>query len=150
MNAEKATDLIENHLKGLNLDPTLCRGDESGKWSMRVGDAIVWINVFNSPIDSDDWFMQVSSPLFKMPEKNTEAICIDLLELGSNMYTCGMVKRDNWFYILSLQPLNELMPSTIAFIIDKVAFYRNDFFGKMDFKYAGSWAEETITQEEQG
>jgi hypothetical protein len=148
MDAEKAANLIETILTELNLDPILCRGDQAGKWSVRVGDAIVWINVFNFQADPDAWFMQVSSPLFKMPEKNTEAICIDLLELGSNMYSCGMVKRDDWFYVLSLQPLNELMPSTIDFVIDKVAFYRNDLFGKMDFKYAGSWSNETVQTED--
>ncbi len=139
MNLESASVLVEASIRGLNVDPALCRGEKAGQWSLKIKDANIWIDVFNFATTPDKWYLQVMSPLFKMPEKNVEGVALDLLELGYNMYTCGIVKKDNWFYILGLRPANDLNQGEIDYMIDKVAFYSSDFYSKMTFKYSGSW-----------
>jgi len=139
MNLNEASVLVENSIKGLNIDPVAARKEKPGQWNITVKDAPVWIDVFNFASKPEKYYLQVMSPLFAVPEKSIEAMCIDLLEINFDLYNCAMCKKGNWFYVLSLREADDLNQSEMDTIIDKVAFYSSDYYSKLTFKYKGCW-----------
>lgn len=139
MNLQEASQLVETSIQGLNIDPVASRKENSGQWNITVNGAPVYIDVFNFPTTPENYYVQVCSPLFKVPEKNNEAFYVDLLEINYDMYSCAICKKGDWFYIMSLRPAKGLDQVEINWIMDKVSFYSNDYYSKLSFKYKGSW-----------
>jgi hypothetical protein len=55
------------------------------------------------------------------------------------MYNCGLCKKGDWFYVLSLRPTKGLDQVELDWIINRVSFYSNDYYNKLSFKYKDSW-----------
>lgn len=144
MNLQEASLLVEASIQGLNIDPVASRKSNPGQWTITINGAPVYIDVFNFPTSPEKYYLQVSSPLLKVPEKNNEAFYLDLLEVNYDMYTCSMCKKGDWFYVMSLRPTIGLDLTELNWIIDKVAFYSNDYYSKLTFKYKGSWPPEPL------
>ena len=140
MNLEEASLLVENSLQRLQLDPITARKEKPGMWSLTVKDSPLWIDLFNFPNRPEKYYIQISSSVVSLPEKNLEAFLIDVVELNAEMYHCAMCKKANWFYVLSLRDMDTLMETDMDFIIEKVAYYSADYYSKLSFKYKGSWA----------
>jgi hypothetical protein len=139
VNLQEASQLVETSIQGLNIDPVASRKENPGQWNITVNGAPVYIDVFNFPTTPENYYIQVCSPLFKVPEKNNEAFYVDLLEINYDMYSCAICKKGDWFYIMSLRPAKGLDQVEINWIMDKVSFYSNDYYSKLSFKYKGSW-----------
>lgn len=140
MNLSEASFLIEESIRGLKVDPVACRDVNPGKWSLRIKNATVWIDVFDFPATNPGiFYVQVMSPLFAVPATNKEQIAHELLEVSFDMCNCGIVKKGEWYYVLSYRPAKGLNQEEIDYIIDKVGFYSDDFYSKITYKYQGSW-----------
>jgi hypothetical protein len=132
--------LVENSIRAYNVDPVACRNaGAEGKWTMTISGATIYIEVFNFNSSPDTYYLQICSPLFKMPNKNNEALYLDMLELGFDMYNCGLCKKGDWFYVLSLRPTKGLDQVELDWILNRVSFYSNDYYNKLSFKYKDSW-----------
>lgn len=139
MNLQEASALVEDSIKGLNIDPVASRKETSGQWNITVNGAPVYIDVFNFQTNPDNYYLQICSPLLKVPVKNNEAFYQDLLEINYDMYSCAICKKGDWFYVLSLRPTKGLDQTEVNWIMDKVAFYSNDYYSKLSFKYKDCW-----------
>jgi hypothetical protein len=142
MNLEQTAALIDASPTALNLSPDKCKFEGDGKWTFTINGATVYIDVFNFTTTPDKYYLQVCSPLLKVPEKNHEAFYMDMLELNYDTYSCGICKKGDWFYVTSLTPTTNLNQDELNWIIEKVAYYSNDYYSKLSFKYKGSWPPE--------
>lgn len=131
--------LVETSIMGLKIDVPISRGDKQGQWSIKIKDSSVWIDAFDFPSNPGVFYVQVMSPLCAVPDKKTEEFAWDLLEINRNMYNCSMCKKDNWIYVISLREADGLGQAELDLIIDRVAFYSNDYYNKLSFKYQGCW-----------
>lgn len=135
MNLQQASQLVEDSIKGLGMDPVACRKPTQGQWNVTFKGAPIYIDVFNFPAKPENYYLQIMSPLFKVPELRREAIYRDLLEMNYDMYSCGMCIKNDWFYILTLRPTTGLDLIEVNFLLDQVGFYSNDYYNKLTFKY---------------
>lgn len=135
MNLQQASQLVEDSIKGLGMDPVACRKATPGQWNITFKGAPIYVDVFNFPAKPENYYLQVMSPLFKVPEIRREDIYRDLLEMNYDMYSCGMCIKNDWFYILTLRPTTGLDLIEVNFLLDQVGFYSNDYYNKLTFKY---------------
>lgn len=145
MNLEEASKLVESSIQGLNIDPIACRKETPGQWNVTINGAPVYIDVFNFHTNPENYYLQICSPLLKVPEKNNESFYLDLLEINYDMYNCAICKKGDWFYVLSLRPTKGLDLNEVNWILDKVAYYSNDYYSKLTFKYKGCWPPESTS-----
>jgi len=142
MNLEETSALVNASPVALNLDPAKCKDEGNGKWTFTINGATVYIDVFNFNSNPAKYYFQVCSPLVKVPEKNHEALYLDMLELNYDTYSCSINKKGDWFYVMCLLPTTDLTQQQVNWMIEKVAFYSNDYYSKLSFKYKGSWPPE--------
>lgn len=135
MNLQQASQLVEESIKGLNIDPVASRKEKAGQWTITIKGAPVYIDVFNFATKPENYYLQIMSPLFKVPETRKEELYRDILEMNFDMYSCGMCIRNDWFYILTLRPTTGLDLTEVNFLLDQVGFYSNDYYTKLTFKY---------------
>lgn len=135
MNYTEISALVEASIYELKVDPALCRGDKEGRWNLRIKDSTIWIDVFSFPANPDKYYFQVMSPLFKATPLNQLGIQNDLLEYAHAMYGCGVCKKAEWYFVISLREAEGLQQSEVDATIDRVAHYSSDMFGKFKFKY---------------
>ena len=139
MDLQKTSQLIEDSIRGLNVDPAACRGQNPGQWSLLYKGSTVWFDVFNFQNNPDVWYFQVMSPLLPVPDKNQESFYQNLLEINHNLYGCWISKKGDWLYVMFLREAAGLDQSEVNATMDRVAFYSNDYNGKLKFKFEGSW-----------
>lgn len=135
MNLQQASQLIEESIKGLGIDPIACRKEKAGQWDVTIKGAPVYIDVFNFPAKPDTYYLKLLSPLFKVPEIRKEELYRDVLEMNFDMYSCGMCIKNDWLYILTMRSTVGLDLAEVDFLIDNVGFYGNDYYSKLTFKY---------------
>ncbi len=140
MSFNEIQKLVEASLMGLKLNPEECKGEKPGQWNLKINNSIVWIDVFNFENNPQIWYFQVMSPLLKYPDKNQQAFAEDILEINAKLYGCWICKKLDWTYFLSLREANGLDQSEVDATLDRLAFYSNDYYGKLGFKYEGSWS----------
>jgi len=131
--------IVHESLRGLKLDPESCKGEKSGQWNLKIKDSTVWIDVFNFEGNPERWYVQVMSPLLKVPEKNHEAFAINCLEINHKLYGCSICKKGDWYYVISLREAEGLDLSEMDAMVDRVGIYSSDYYGKLTFKFEGSW-----------
>lgn len=136
---EEITALVESRIEALGVDAALCRGDKPGQWNLTYKGSTVWIDVFSFPATPDKYYFQVMSPLTAEPDRNKEDYFKNLLEINHNLYGAWISKKGDWFYVMSLREADNLDHSEIDATFDRVAFYSADYYGKLSFKYEGSW-----------
>ena len=56
--------MVENCIKKIGVDPTVCRGQKEGTWDLKKGSASVWIDVFKRENDHFGYF-QCMAPVHK-------------------------------------------------------------------------------------
>ncbi len=131
--------LVEKCISDLGIDPILSRGDKPGQWTITYKNSTVWVDIFNFQDNPDRYYFQVMSPLLRVPDRNQEAIFKNILEINHNLYGSWISIKENWMYVLSLREAENIDESEINATFDRVAFYSSDYYGKLSFKYEGSW-----------
>jgi hypothetical protein len=64
MNLQQAAAMVEESIKGLNIDPVAARKEKEGQWNITVKGAPVYLDVFNFATKPENYYFQVMSPLF--------------------------------------------------------------------------------------
>jgi hypothetical protein len=139
MDIKEYYTLVENSIKALGVDPNVCKGEKEGQYNLKKGGASVWIDIFDSQINSRPYF-QVMSPMLQIPQSNTEAFFQDLLEINYELYSVAMVKFKDWIYLKFVRECEGLSQIEVDTAIDRVGFYSDDFYKKLSFKYKNDLA----------
>ena len=138
MDLHQTSALVESCIKQLGVDPVACRGQNPGQWSIIYKGSTVWIDVFQNT-QNQSWYFQVMSPLLAVPDKNVESFFQNALEINHILYGCAICKKEAWTYVMSLREAAGLDQNEVSATFDRVAFYSNDYQGKLKFKFEGSW-----------
>ncbi|MES2799574.1 MAG: YbjN domain-containing protein [Bacteroidota bacterium] len=132
---EEYERIIERSLTALGVDLRAAK-EQEGKWTVKIKDSTVWIDLFAFPEKPDVFYFQVMSPIFKAPETQLTEVQNDLLEFAHNMYSCSVTKKADWFYVLVLRDAENLDQAEVDRYIDRVAHYSSDIYSKFKFKYS--------------
>lgn len=127
-------ELVETSIRALGVDPAACKGEKEGQYNLKKGNATIWIDVFDSQINKQPYF-QVMSPLIQIPNSNQPAFFQDLLEINYEIYGVAMVKFKDWIYVKTIRECDGLDQQEVDKALDRVAFYSDDYFNKLSFKY---------------
>ncbi|MBS1680089.1 MAG: YbjN domain-containing protein [Bacteroidetes bacterium] len=145
MDLNQTSALVEDSIRGLKVDPALCRGQKPGQWSIIYKGATVWIDVFSFQDNPARWYFQVMSPLLAVPDKNLESFYQNLLEINHSLYGSWICKKNDWTYVMFLREADGLDINEVNATLDRVAFYSSDWLGKLKFKFEGSWLPKPTT-----
>ncbi len=135
-------EMVERVITELGVDPKLCRGQNLGQWSMRLGSANVWIDVFQSKDAQgnyiDGGYLQIMAPIMEIPADRKVEFFQELLEINHKLYGVGFTKFENGIYIKSIRELENLEQSEVMATFRRVGYYSDDYDDMLKSKYAGA------------
>jgi len=127
-------DMVEKCISDLGVDPSLCRGDKPGQWSLKKGSASVWIDVWHIDQENRGYF-QVLAPVMEVPLTNQQSFFQELLELNYTLYGVAFVKYQNWIYVKLIRECDGLEQKEAAATINRVGWYADEYDDKLKVKY---------------
>ncbi len=138
MELNETNNLVELCIKKLGVDAEKCRGDKPGQWSLKKDSSDVWIDVFKNETNQSNYF-QVMSPVIKVTDSNTQNFFQDVLEMNYDLYGMACVKFKNWIYLKIIRETEGLDESEIDKTLSRIAFYSDDIYKKLSFKYKNDY-----------
>jgi hypothetical protein len=133
-------DMIEKAITEFGVDPKLCRGQNIGQWSMKLGSASVWIDVFQSKDAQgnyiDSGYLQIMAPIMNEPADRQLEFYKELLEINHKLYGVGFTKFENGIYIKCIRELEGLDHSEVISTFKRVGYYSDDYDDMLKAKYS--------------
>ena len=127
-------DMVDKCIADLGVDPSLCRGEKPGQWSLKKGSASVWIDVWHIEQENRAYF-QVLAPVMEVPPTNQQAFFQELLEINYTLYGVAFVKFQNWIYVKLIRECDGLEQKEAAATINRVGWYADEYDDKLKVKY---------------
>ena len=84
---KKYTDIVEQGIREIGLDPDTFQGDLDGEWSIRLGENDLWIDLWEDEL-SGQFYFQVVAPVFDVAQLMPRVFYEELLNL--NLEMCGV------------------------------------------------------------
>jgi hypothetical protein len=135
LNLEPYYTLVEDCIKSFGLQPEDCRTQKQGQWDLRKGSAQVWIDVFLSRQNNDYGYLQIMSPIIKLPEARREEFYREMLELNHSLYGVGFTVNKEWVYIKGIRELEGLSLEEAAAMLNRVGTYADEYDDLFKKKY---------------
>lgn len=126
--------MVENCIRDLGVDPTICRGEKEGQWSLTKGSAAVWIDVWHIEQENRAYF-QVLSPVMQVPPTRQQEFFQELLELNYTFYGVAFVKFQDWIYVKLIREVDGMEQSEAAATINRVGWYADEYDDRLKVKY---------------
>ncbi|MFL5762972.1 MAG: YbjN domain-containing protein [Bacteroidia bacterium] len=127
-------DMVDKCIADLGVDPSLCRGEKPGQWSLKKGSAAVWIDIWYIEQENRSYF-QVLAPVMEVPPANQQAFFQELLEINYTLYGVAFVKFENWIYVKLIRECDGLEQKEAAATINRVGWYADEYDDKLKVKY---------------
>ena len=128
--------LVENAIKELGVNPVEARTQKAGQWNLRKGSASVWINVFLSRERDDYGYLQIMSPVMKVPQgDNREALFEELLQLNYQLYGVAFSMYEGWLYLRTIRELEGLSPEEALAMLTRIGVYADEYDDYLKQKY---------------
>ncbi len=132
-------EMAEKVIAEFGVDPALCRGQKLGQWSMKLGSASVWIDVFQSKDAQGNYinsgYLQIMSPIMNIPAERQQELYRELLEINHKLYGVGFTVFENGVYIKSIRELEGLDHSETVSTLKRVGYYADDYDDMLKAKY---------------
>jgi hypothetical protein len=132
-------EMAEKVIAEFGVDPTLCRGQKLGQWSMKLGSASVWIDVFQSKDAQGNYinagYLQIMAPIMNIPAERQQELYRELLEINHKLYGVGFTVFENGIYIKSIRELDGLDHSETVSNLKRVGYYADDYDDMLKAKY---------------
>ncbi|MBI5219387.1 MAG: YbjN domain-containing protein [Bacteroidia bacterium] len=128
-------EMVENIIRGLGVDPAVCRGEKEGQWNLQKGSAPVWIDVWTTQ-DNYGYF-QAIAPVCEIPTVNTQAFYQEVLEINHQLYGVGMTKYENRIYMKVIRELDGLDQNEALAMFNRVGYYADEYDDLLKNKYFG-------------
>lgn len=127
--------MIEDIIRNLGVDPALCRGANAGQYSLRLGSAQVWIDVWH--IESQGRpYIQVMSPVMRLPVAEVQhAYFRELLEINDKLYGVAFTVYNGWAWLKHIRETDGLDRSEAEAIIHRIGVYADDYDDYLKGKY---------------
>ncbi|WP_448519145.1 YbjN domain-containing protein [Rhodoflexus sp.] len=128
--------LVENAIEELGVNPVEARTQKAGQWDLRKGSASVWINVFLSRERDDYGYLQIMSPVMKVPQgDNREALLEELLQLNYQLYGVAFSMYEGWLYLRTIRELEGLSPEEALAMLTRIGVYADEYDDYLKQKY---------------
>jgi Putative bacterial sensory transduction regulator len=125
-NIQSNYDMIEACIQSLGVDPSTCRGNNAGSWSLVRGSAKVYIDCWDIESEGRAYF-QVMAPVMKIPEQNKESFFMDLLSFNDKLFSCAFALYNDWAWIKMIRECDGLDQSEALAIIQRVGSYADQY-----------------------
>lgn len=142
-NLEVFYKMVDEVIKKLGVDPSVCRGEKPGQWNMRKGSGDVWVDVWKLD-DKDYGYIQIMGPVSKIPAGKELDFYKELMEINHGLYACSLTKYEDCIYVKSIRELEDLNESEVLAMFDRVGYYvdfYDDFIKNKYFTEPGRRAE---------
>lgn len=110
------SDLLASH----GLDPEKCRQRPKTLWSAYRGSALIYTELFKI---NDVDYIEISSPIMKMPSKNLLPFYRRLLELNHKMVAVKFFLINDWLYLSENRELKGLDLDELKAMEDRVSSF---------------------------
>jgi len=118
------TKMIEEIIQSFGIDPSTCREQSPGQWTMFKGSAKVYIDIYGQ---SGTDYICVASPIMEMPSKALLPFYRKLLELNHDMYAANFSVKENWVWLRILRELDGLDKNEATAMLNRVGTYSDQF-----------------------
>ncbi len=131
--------MVEEVLTEYKIDPATARGPQPGQWSLKLGSASIWVDVFQTRDAQgnllQNGYLQVMAPVCDVPVNNQHLFTKELLEINHSLYGVGFTIFKEMAYIKSIRELQGLDKSELKATLDRVGIYADDWDDKLKAKY---------------
>jgi hypothetical protein len=142
-NLESFYAMVENVIKKIGVDPSVCRGEKPGQWNLRKGSGDIWVDVWKLE-DKEYGYIQIMGPVSKIPADKELEFYKELMEINHGLYACSLTKYEDWIYVKSIRELEDLEESEVLAMFDRVGYYvdfYDDFIKNKYFTEPGKRAD---------
>lgn len=126
--------MVENVIRGLGVDPSQCKGEKEGQWSLTKGSASVWIDVWKAE-NGFSGYLQIMAPVVQIPSSNREAFYREILDINHTLYGVAMTAFDDWIYMKTVRELDGLDEAEATSMFNRVGGYADDYDDILREKY---------------
>jgi hypothetical protein len=128
--------IVESAIEALGVKPAEARTQKSGQWDLRKGSASVWINIFLSHERDDYGYLQVMSPVMKVPRgDNRAALFEELLQLNHQLYGAAFSIQNDWLYLRTIRELEGLSMKEALAMLTRIGVYADEYDDRFKKKY---------------
>lgn len=128
--------IVESAIAELGVSPVEARTQKLGQWDLRRGSAGIWVNIFLSRERRDYGYLQIMSPLMRIPQKTSkEALFDELLRLNHQLYGVAFSIHDGWIYLRTIRELKGLSVSEALAMLKRIGVYADEYDDYFKQKY---------------
>ncbi len=127
--------MVEDIISTLGVDPALCRGQNPGQYSLMLGSARVWIDVWYIESEKRSYF-QAMSPVMRLPIASSEhAFFKELLEINDKLYGVAFTIYNGWAWLKHIRETDALDRSEAEAMINRIGVYADQYDDYLKGKY---------------
>lgn len=128
-------NMIEDIIRGLGVDPALCKGANPGQYSLMLGSARVWIDVWYIESQGRSYF-QAMSPVMRLPvpERHKEYFQ-ELLEINDKLYGVAFTVYNGWAWLKHIRETDGLDRSEAEAMVNRIGVYADNYDDYLKGKY---------------
>jgi hypothetical protein len=131
----KYNTMIEEIIQSLGVDPSLCRGERPGQYSLMLGSARVWIDVWYIESQGRSYF-QAMSPVMRLPVyERQQAFFQELLEVNDKLYGVAFTVYNGWAWLKHIRETDGLDKSEAEAMIHRIGVYADQYDDYLKGKY---------------
>ncbi|HNF48624.1 MAG TPA: YbjN domain-containing protein [Chitinophagales bacterium] len=132
---QKTIQMVENSIRKLGIDPSTCKGEKEGQYSLNRGSAAVWIDVWHIEKEGRAYF-QVMSPIMDVVNvSNKPALYEELLQINDQLFNVAFTLYNNWVWLKTLREVDSLDENEIYAQITRVGNYADRYDDELKQKY---------------
>ncbi|MCU0451805.1 MAG: YbjN domain-containing protein [Bernardetiaceae bacterium] len=135
LNLEPYYKLVEEAIDSLGVSPDSCRTEKTGQWDMKKGSASIWIDVFLSKQNEEYGYLQIMSPIIRIPENRREEFFRELLEINYGLYGVSFNIYNDWVYLKVIRELENLDKEEAVAMLNRTGSYADDYDDYLKNKY---------------
>jgi len=136
LNLPNYYQIVESAIEALGVNPAETRTPKAGQWDLRKGSASVWINVFLSRERNDYGYLQIMSPLMKVPTGERQAALFkELLQLNHQLYGVAFSLHEGWLYLRAIRELEGLSTDEALAMLKRIGVYADQYDDELKEKY---------------
>ncbi len=136
-------DIVEGAIQQIGIEPTQCRGQEPGSWTLYKGDIEVWIDLWEIEQGTAEQpnklpYFQVMSPLLEIPAHVSPAFYREVLEINHKLYGVAFSIQKDRLTLKVLREADGLDQDEVYAMIVRVGNYASDYVPTLREKYISS------------
>ncbi len=131
----KYNTIVEEIILALGVDPALCRGEKMGQYSLMLGSARVWIDIWYIESQGRSYF-QAMSPVMRLPiYERQHAFFQELLEINDKLYGVAFTVYNGWAWLKHIRETDGLDKSEIEAMVHRIGVYADQYDDALKTKY---------------